>query len=57
MEGCEAVTAFHARTKPTWCATHAEEFQRIDDLRSPTVPLRSGNMGVTTWAASWQWDA
>ena len=37
VEGCATVAAFKTRTKPTWCAGHIEDIQRIGRLR----PLES----------------
>ncbi|AIY01530.1 hypothetical protein ART_1931 [Arthrobacter sp. PAMC 25486] len=37
VEDCETVAAFKTRKKPTWCAVHIEDIQRIGGLR----PLES----------------
>jgi DNA polymerase-3 subunit epsilon len=37
IEGCDSTAAFKTRTKPTWCAEHIQDIQRIGGLR----PLES----------------
>jgi hypothetical protein len=37
VDGCTTVAAFRTRTKPTWCAAHIEDIQRVGGLR----PLES----------------